>query len=301
MSNLEARAEAIKLARLLAAAPESLAFVEAQPPAASRAFREALTEALFNQHRPGFQRLAGLSKLLPAAITAKLSEHALGATVSGRVAGEMEPGRAVDIAKHLSTGFLADLTVQLDPKRASAVVAKMPSEIVVKTALELVKREDYITMGRFVDVLSEATLAAVIAAIPSDEALLRSGFFVENKSRLAMLAGLLPESRLVGTLRVAHQQQLWPEALALIAHVGETHQGRYGDLLAAEPVALIESLLATVSAQNLWPELLVPFVQMQPKNQKKLAGLLAKPEWRREIEQAARASGNWQMLKPLFG
>jgi len=300
MSTLEARAEAVKLARLLALAPEAVAYTESQPAAQTRAFREALTKALFDQHRGGFQRLAGLAKLLPASLTAKLAEKALGATVSGRVASEMEPGRAVEIAKNLPAPFLADLTVQLDPKRAAAVVARMPVDIVLKAALELLRRQDYITMARFVDVLDETALKAVMEAMPSDEALLRVGFFVENPDRLETLAGLLPEKRLLGTLRVAQTGNLWSEALALIAHIGPALQGRYGDLLAAEPPAMLDSLLAAARQHGFWTTLLLPFLHMRADNQKKLVAVLAAGPYRAEIEAAARADGSWAKLESMF-
>lgn len=301
MSALEASAEAVKLARLLSVSPEALAYTEAMPAAQTRAFREALTHALFDQHRSGFQRLAGLAKLLPSALTAKLAEKALGATVAGRVAGEMEPGRAVEIAKHLPAPFLADLTIQLDPKRAAPVVARMPIDIVLKAALELVRRQDYITMARFVDVLDEPALEAVIEAMPSDTPLLHIGFFVENAQRLEALAHLLPERRLIGTLRAAQAHNLWPEALALIAHIGPKMQGRYGDLLAAEPPALLDSLLAAARVHDLWTALLLPFLHMRVDNQRKLIGRLAAGPYRAEIEAAARTDGSWAILEPMFG
>ncbi|MDP3856596.1 MAG: hypothetical protein Q8Q73_02425 [Stagnimonas sp.] len=301
MSTLEARAEAVKLARLLAVDPETLACTETQAAAQTRAFRVALTESLFDQHRSGFQRLAGLAKLLPAALTAKLAEKALGAMVAGRVAGEMEPGRAVEIAKHLPAPFLADLTVQLDPQAAAEVVGRMPVEIVLKAALELVRRADYITMARFVDVLAEPALRAVIEAIPSDEALLHIGFFVENSASLRALAGLLPERRLLGTLRAAHERGIWPEVLALIEHLGPKLQGHYGDLLADEPPAMLDSLLAAAQAHGFWTTLLLPFLHMRVDNQKRLVAVLGAGPYRAEIEAAARADGSWAKLEPMFG
>ncbi len=68
---IESRAEAAKLARLLALDdPEALAFVYDVSAEELRRYREELTDLLFDGDRPTFQRLANSARLLPARTSA---------------------------------------------------------------------------------------------------------------------------------------------------------------------------------------------------------------------------------------
>jgi uncharacterized protein YciI len=301
MTDLDARAEAFKFARLLGAAPESLRFLERQPAEETRHFRESVSDSLFNTHRHGLSRLARLSRLLPAGITARLTETLLGSRLAARVAGEVAPEAAVNLAQRLSTGFLTDVSLELDPRRAKAVVAGMPPKVVVPVALELVARREFITMGRFVDSLSKDALAAVIGAIKSDETLLRVGVFVENKSRLDAIVRLLPEARLRGTVKAAREHALWPEALTLISHLRDDLKGRLGDLAAEQAPEALEELAQLAQRDGLWRAVLIAVAGMSTDNQRRLVNVpvLQRPEVLAGIISAAQESDLWDKLLPL--
>lgn len=215
---LEARAEIVKLARLLRSDRESLAFLAKAPPADLRRFREQAMDALFEADRRKLERVAAASRRLPAALVARIGQRVYGALLSARVAGMLEPRRAVDVARRLSPAFLADVAAEMDPRRASDVLARMPATQVADVARELVRREDFVTMGRFVAHLSDEALTAALEAT-DDAALLRIAFVMDEKDRLDHVIELCAEDRLAGMVSAAAAEDLWAEALDLLTHV----------------------------------------------------------------------------------
>ena len=303
MASLEARAETIKLARLLGQPPENFDYLLEQPAELTRRFREGLSDALFDQHRQGFERLAKLSGLLPTAITATLASTLLGATMSGRVAGELPPERAVKLAKKLPTEFLVRVCVELDPRRAEPLIKQMPADIVIKVANGLIDREDYITMARFVGALPQDVLEQTINAIKSDEVLLRVGFFVENKSQLDEVIRILDEDRLRGAIQAATDHDLWPEALSLVTQITDDLKGQLGDIVADQDESVLDGLADTAQQQQLWSAVLTAVTSMNEDNQRKVVNLPAVT--RREVLESIIATAHqqsmWPHLLPLIG
>lgn len=267
MANLQAQAEAVKLGRLLDSDAQELAFLHDLPVADTRAFRQSISDSLFDAHRSGFVRLAKLSNLLPAGVAARLSRKALGPMLSARVTGELKPKRAVVLAKKLPADFLAQLSLDLDPRRAESVIAAMPEAVAIPVALELLTAREYVTMAQFVDALDDNIIAAVTAAIDSDEALLRIGFFVESDQRLAQLIALLPQQRLDGTVAAAVKLQLWPEVLNLTERVGGDTRLRIVRSYTALGDDAQSQLLQAAQQQQLWPQVIGLYASLSQADQ----------------------------------
>jgi len=272
MPRLATRAEIQKLARLLDTEPEALAFLDDRPAAELRAFREGISDAMFRLHASSFRLLANLSGLVPAAITAKIAHAALGAYLSGRVTGEMPPKRAVSIAKRLPTAFLAEVSLSIDPPRAQAVIAAMPTDIVEQVTMILVGWDEHVTMGRFVGAVTEDALYRVIDRL-DDEALLHTAFYVEDASRMDEIVDYLSDERLRHVIRTATEQALWPEALSFVQLVGDAQKGRLGDLVAHEDESVLDSLVHVAREQALWPEVLVAVASMSDEGQRAVVNL----------------------------
>jgi hypothetical protein len=119
---LAARAEVLKLARLLDEDPDELGFLESVAVADLVALREGVTEVLFSAHAGVLTRLVAASRLLPTSVVAAIGERAFGPVLSARLAGLLDPERAVDMAGRLPVSFLADVAVEIDPRRASALL-----------------------------------------------------------------------------------------------------------------------------------------------------------------------------------
>lgn len=212
---LRSRAEVIKLARLLRREPEQLSYLEPLPAEDLRKLREQVTDMLFQAHDATFRRLAASNKLLPVGLVAMLGQHAFGPMLSARISGLLDPDRAVEIAARLPPEFLADIAVDIDPRRASGVIAGMPADQVMQVTRELTRRGEYVTMGRFVGHLSDDALRASIGEI-DDATLLRTAFVLEERDRLDALAELVGEDRITRLAEVAEREDLWAEAIDLL-------------------------------------------------------------------------------------
>src|SRR5690625_2012672 len=127
MTTMDHVAEQTKLERLLQVEEGSLGFIAEQEVAATRLFRQQLSEFYYQRHQDAFHRLAGLSKLLPISASAKLAMNLLGPVLAAGIACELPKDRAAKLAGRLPTDFLAKLSLYLEPSRAGAIIADRKS------------------------------------------------------------------------------------------------------------------------------------------------------------------------------
>jgi hypothetical protein len=269
-TTLETRAEIIKLARLLGTPADQLGYLDGVAPEDLRVLREQATDKLFERDQARLHKLALASRLLPSTIGATIARWALGALLSARVTGLLVPSKAVSIAAHLPASFLADIAVELDPRRAREVIERMPAWQVGEVAAELARRNEHVAMGRFVGYLGDAALIAAMEQI-EDAGLLRIAFVMEGKDRLDHVVSLLPEPRLAGVMHAADRGGLWPEALDLLAHLGTDRQGELAEIAARED--LLDSLTQTAHRDGLWDVVLPVIPYMNEATRLSLARL----------------------------
>lgn len=303
MSTLETRAEIIKLGRVLAMAPAELEFLAAVPAPEIRRLRETTHEYLFNRGRHVFQRLAAATKLLPSKLTAFMGQKVFGPVFVARIAGEMAADRAVEIAGKMEVGFLADVCLQLDPRRVGEIIRRMPVATIRDVALELVRRREYITMGLFVGYLTEAALQGVMPAITDEEDLLSVGLFIEAREQIPKLTRMLPDARLRRFMKLAADpvKDRWAEALSLMAYADQSMMRKLGDMMAEEDEATLTRLLQRSHEQGLWANVLPVIAHMSPDRQTRLVHLpaLANPEVLKALFEVAEREDLWRLLLPL--
>lgn len=246
---LRNRAEQLKLARLLAVEVEALPDLDGVPSEQLAELRERVTDRLFDESARALGRVGAASRLVPAPVVATIAHKAFGPLLCARAAGAVDPGKAIDVAQRLPADFLADVTVELDPRRVAAIIAGVPTSLVVPVAEELGRREEHVTMGRFLAFVADDAVVAAMGVLP-DEALLRTAFVLEHKHRLDHTLGLLPAGRLRALLGCAHELGLWPEAVDLVGHLSS---GRL-ETVAADLVALgpdvVDGFLSAVAASG---------------------------------------------------
>jgi hypothetical protein len=250
---LQAHAEVLKLARLLGREPDQLAYLQSMEPSDLRALRDGVTETLYDANGSSLGRLAAASRVLPAGLTATIGQRAFGPLLSARLAGLLEPQKAVDVAGKLPPPFLADVAVELDPRRASDLIANIAPALIGQVTAELVARREYVTMGRFVGHLSDDSIAAAIAHM-DDEAVLQTAFVIEDRSQLSRLFAKLPKGRPAGVIAAAAADGLWLEALDLLNHLHKRQRKEM--VLAALALAerAREAILDTIIAHDLTEE-----------------------------------------------
>lgn len=206
MADLRARIELAKLARELGVDEAQLGYLADAPANGLRELRRVTCAALSRRHEARATLLASANQILPVAVAAKISEQALGAGPSARVASAMEPEAAARLAAHLAPAFLADLAARLDPTRVGAIVARLPDATVLDVAQRLLAADDVVTLARFVAVVDPA-IAAQVAGRATGAELLRIVLYAEDAAALGVLARRLPEAALVGMLEAADDEE----------------------------------------------------------------------------------------------
>lgn len=273
MHDFDIDAERIKLERLLGADEGSLAYLNSTHSSVVRAFREDFSDALYRRHQDNYARLAKLSRVLPVGASAKLAETVLGSVLGAGVAGEMDPDRAGKLAGKLSAAFLAKLSVHLEPHRAAKIIGKIPQDVIVAVAQELVGKEEYITLARFVTAIDSQTLRAVMDAIPSADAMLRVGIFVEQRESLSDLLEQLSDQRRQDVLAAATEANLWPQMLVLLTHLNDKMKGVMGDAVVALGNDLMALILETCLEHKLWEPLILTVANMSVDNRRLVLSL----------------------------
>jgi hypothetical protein len=226
------RGEVLKLARLLQRDPESLRYLEQLDPVDLRELREQVTEMLFSAHGGVLGRLATASRLLPVGVIASIAERALGPLITARIAGMLEPSRAVEVAAKLPGPFLADVAAEIDPRRAGDVIALIPPHQIIEVTRELVHRREYVTIGRFVGRLSASARLAALDVIDS-ATLAQVAFVVEDEAGLLQLFEDVPAARRRELVDAAAAAGLTGQLLELVARLPDPLRRSYQELAAA--------------------------------------------------------------------
>ncbi len=274
MHDYDLEPERIKLATVLGLDTSALPDLSPLNSFQVRRLRQGLSDAIYLRHRTNYARLAKLSKLLPVKLTAKLTETALGPELAAGVTCELEPARAAKISLKLSTAFLAQLSIHLDPGRAGDVLAALAPEVIVAVARELASMQAYVTLARFVASIRPATLAAVIAEL-DDRTLHHVGLLIEQRDRLGHVLELLPIERRINLLRIVDSEGAWPQTLALLSHLGDRVKGYMGDSAVALGEKVLNRLLDITHQHKLWRPLLEAIVHMQPDAQRRVFAMPA--------------------------
>ena len=292
MSRLAARAEIAKLARTLGVDDSRLRFLETVPALEIRSLRDAVAEALSEADGGSLRRLAALVRWLPARAVAYLAEHRFGALVTAHVAGEMPARRVTRIIRFVSTPFLAEVCLHIDPRRARDLIRQQPVERMIAVAQELVCRGEFLTLGSFVDVASDEVVAAVESAIGDEEALLRAAFFVQSKNRLDHLVRLMPRERVRRAILLAvdESRDLMPEVASLIVQVSYSLKQELGDLATEQSDAVLERIVRFADAEDLWDEMLPVIADLSVEVQRRFLNLRLLAEEPHFITSALRAT-----------
>lgn len=247
----ETQAEVLKLARLVHRDPDTLAYLDQLPLEDLRKLREQTTNVLFSSDQKTLVRLASAAKLLPVGVTATITQRAFGPVLAARIAGLLEPGRAVEVASKLPAEFVADIAVELDPRRSTDVIAQIPPPQVAAVTEVLVRRGEYVTMGSFVGHLSDPALRAALAAMDA-KTVLRVGFVLEDKARLDHVVGLLELERLHGLIEAATSGEMWSATLDVLSYLSTDKQRELVELAIDEGDAVLESLVAAAERDDMW-------------------------------------------------
>lgn len=298
--HLKTHAEVIKLERLLGEPSERLSYLEKLRPEDLRALRELATDVQYESDADRFQRVAFASKLLPAPLTAVIAQRAFGPLLCARIAGVLDTDHAIALADRMPGEFLADLAVELDPRRCSDIIAGMPPEQIAEVAEILALRGEQVAMGRFVGHMTDEAIEASLLVI-DEPTLLRISYVLEGDDGLERVIGLMSHEHLRKTIRTATEHNLWPEALDLLGRVSEALAGRLGDIAAEEDDSVLAGMVKTAQEDDLWDAVLPVTRAMSERGRARFAVLpsIHEPGILAAIVRAAMLGKSWRDLLPL--
>jgi hypothetical protein len=248
-------AELRKLAHALDVDVDRLEMLAELPAEDLRTLRTQVGEALFQSDKHYFVRMAALTKTVPGAVSAKLTEAVVPPLIAARTAELLEPKRAAELVGRISEAYLADVSSFMDASRAPEIIAAIPPERVGAVAAELARRSEWVVIGGFVGQVTDDGLAASVARFTGEQ-LLRIGFVLDDVTRLDDISGLLTDEQLDGLLVAAAEFELWTELEELENNLGPQRIARMAEHYAALDPAVRGAYEAAVEAGHLNPSAL---------------------------------------------
>ncbi|MCK0154278.1 hypothetical protein MWU49_11240 [Alcanivorax sp. S6407] len=300
--HIETQAELLKLSRLLESEENTLDFLDGQDLGQVAAFRNTVSAFFYAQHQDSYQRLAGISKLVPTGASAKLATSVLGSVLAAGIASELPADRAIKLADKLPDDFLAKLCIHLEPSQSRDLLAAMPDKIVARVAQTLLAMDEHITLARFVAVIKPSALAAITATVDSGEAMVKIALYLEDKSKLNTLLELLSEDQQRATVKAATEHELWPAVLSLNGHVNTDLRGQLGNMVADQGEAVLSHLIEVASEQRLWTNLLQAVNAMDNAHQQNIVNLetLRQATVVESLISTVAEEGSWDELLDLL-
>ncbi len=275
--DLATEAELVKLARALDTTADGVAFARPLEHGDIRQLRERVVGALYDEHRVVFQRVAAITRILPTPVNVRIALRAFSPLLAARVAGEMTPDRAAELANRMPVEYLAESCVHLDPRRAGPLISRIHSDRVLAVVTELVSRGEFITLGRLLDAATERIVGEVAGMIP-DEALLRIGFYAESDKHLTRAVSVLPNRRLRSVVHtaLAGPADLRSAGLALIGRLTDDRlRGRLAEYAAEADDDTLTRILHTALDDGAIAELLTAVAAMDATAQRRVLTLPA--------------------------
>lgn len=204
------RAELERLALLLRADLDDVAFLARFDAAALRALRTSVSQQIATENRAAYQRIAVASRLMPARATAAVAMKRMPPRLSAAVVGDMPPEHAADLAAAMRPDYLRQVCRHLSPTAAADVGWRLPDDVLSAVLDELLAHRDAVTMAEVVGTLDDDQIRTCVAAFDDDDD--DMGLLVE------MTLGISDAAAVQRLLRVLPQQTL----RAMLEHARRT-------------------------------------------------------------------------------
>lgn len=303
-TGLAAQAELLKLAATLDVDVRELSFLDGIEAEQLRVLRDAIVEHLIEEDRSLFRRLAKFAAMLPVPVAARLAP-VLGPLLIAGIVAEFPARRGAQLATRVPAAVVADAAAYIDPRKARDLIRLIPIDYIVDVALLLDGRDDFMTLSRFVDFVSDEALVACEEAIPDEGRLLRIAFLMESKNRIDHLFRMLPPERIQRLLeRVqADMADLLPEFLSLLVHVSYGFKRELGDIIAAQDEKMISSYIRGAHELRLWADVLPVVAAMSESSRARVVNLpvLREHDVQLRILETAQFQNSWGLVLPMIG
>lgn len=278
MTRLAVHAEIIKLARILSVSEQQLAFLQSIAPESLRQFRFAIIELLQDQQKARFRHLAIWVNWLPNWLNVFMVKRFLDPLIVAQIAVHLSTENLYRIAKKLSAETLAEISVHLDPRLARELLVYLTTHQIIEIAQVLLQKRDFVTMGRFVSMLSDEVVQDVAQIVEQESDLLEIAFYIESRERIDHLVHVIPKARIEKALLIIcdpTQRLVWPKLLALMSHIGYELKQELGDLAVQQGETVINAIIQAAQEDQLWEDMLPVVAGLSAQAQHYVANLPA--------------------------
>lgn len=220
-----------RLANLLQIKEEEISFLTPLNTEQIQFLHTSIDNAIYLHQSPLWEGLAKATHLLPDRLNAKIASNFIGAAATAQLSYHLPPQKALKIATHFATPFMADVATHMEPKRAEAIIRIFPQDKVRAIALYLLQQEDYELMGMFLDYLSPAQSVPILKDIHSDEAILHIMAHAERKENLGQFVTHIGNPRLLSLLQKVNELEMWDEVMQILPHLPPAQQTRITPLI----------------------------------------------------------------------
>ncbi|ENU30836.1 hypothetical protein F991_01350 [Acinetobacter sp. CIP-A165] len=278
MTRLAVHAEIIKLARILKVSEQQLLFLQKISPESLRQFRFAIIELLQDQQKARFRHLATWVNWLPNGLNVFMVKRFLDPLIVAQIAVHLSTENLYRIAKKLSAETLAEISVHLDPRLARELLVYLTTHHIIEIAQVLLQKRDFVTMGRFVSMLSDEVVQDVAQIVEQESDLLEIAFYIESRERIDHLVHVIPKARIEKALLIIcdpAQRLVWPKLLALMSHIGYELKQELGDLAVHQGETVINAIIQAAQEDQLWEDMLPVVAGLSAQAQHYVANLPA--------------------------
>lgn len=210
VADLITRAQITLLADLLQTDTASLMSLQRFGARDVEALRASISANIFDSLSSGFARISKLAPIMPNALVVAVAQKAVPPEVAGRVGGALgidHEDRTIDVLAGMKPTYLADAARYIDPRIIPYFAPKLPAHLLVPTAKELLRRNDYLTASMFVEHATGPLIVDFEKALDDDEGLIRASALVSNThviNEILRVAGPARLSRMASRARTGN-------------------------------------------------------------------------------------------------
>ncbi len=215
-----------KLAHLLNIDKDELSFLDQLEEKELERLRLSIINKIETDQGDIWEKLARVSKFVPAFITGKIAQLVMGPQVCANVSQHMDIKEALKVLKHLSISFLAEVSEYLIPHKSADLINAIPQKMVRKVMNQLLQNEKFYTVASFVDVLDLSKVVELSNDIKSDDDLLVIASFVENKDCLASIVQNLKDQRISKLIKRAFETERADEIVDILKSMNDSQLRR---------------------------------------------------------------------------
>ncbi|HMV78830.1 MAG TPA: hypothetical protein PL048_04925 [Leptospiraceae bacterium] len=198
---------------------DGLDFLERLSPHELFALRNKFSAAMQNEHAATWEKLAGVAKFMPNFLNARVSQDILGPSITASLTYFIPVSEAISISSHFNVSFMCDVIEHLNPAKLEPLIRDFPVDRIKKIIHEFEKRKGWYTMGNFVDYMPAEKVIMISKEINSDETLIRTGSFSNEKERLIPVIRAFSDDRIRSLLQTGSSLGLCDDVLAIIKYI----------------------------------------------------------------------------------